>query len=182
MSKLLIITGLPATGKTILSRKIAEHFSIKLLSKDSFKEKLFDINGVKDRDHARFLGQQAYKLLYSECENLLQQNIDLILESNFTRESEEILSNLIKKYNLNCLQILCSCDENVLYPRFVARAFSNDRHKGYLDHIHFPNEKEKLKKDKSYFLDIPAKRHEVDTTDFNKIDYDEIYKIVGEFF
>lgn len=52
MSKisLIIITGLPGTGKTTLGRKLAEEFRLPFISKDDIKEFLFDNLGWKDRE------------------------------------------------------------------------------------------------------------------------------------
>ncbi|MFZ4462043.1 MAG: AAA family ATPase [Patescibacteria group bacterium] len=41
-SLLIIITGLPCTGKTTLGRKLAEELRLPFVSKDDFKELLFD--------------------------------------------------------------------------------------------------------------------------------------------
>jgi predicted kinase len=46
---LIVITGLPGTGKTTLGRKLAEELALPFISKDDIKELLFDGLGWEDR-------------------------------------------------------------------------------------------------------------------------------------
>jgi len=47
--KLIIINGLPGTGKTTIAKPMAEQLGFPLVSKDTIKEFLFDTIGVSDR-------------------------------------------------------------------------------------------------------------------------------------
>ena len=47
-TRLLLVTGLPATGKTTLARLLARRFTAPLLAKDVIKEPLLDVLGAAD--------------------------------------------------------------------------------------------------------------------------------------
>lgn len=45
---LVLVTGLPASGKTTLAQGLAAMLELPLIAKDRYKELLFDVLGVKD--------------------------------------------------------------------------------------------------------------------------------------
>lgn len=47
--QVILVNGLPATGKTTLARRIATDLRLPLLAKDAIKETLFDTLGWSDR-------------------------------------------------------------------------------------------------------------------------------------
>ena len=79
----LIITGAPASGKTTLGRQLAASLHLPFLSKDLFKESLFDSLGWQDRDWSRRLGGASMALLFRVRGALLEADQSVALESNF---------------------------------------------------------------------------------------------------
>ena len=61
----VIITGPPASGKSMLGRELARRLALPLLSKDLFKEVLFDQLGWSDREWS-----PAHCHVYSVMDNL----------------------------------------------------------------------------------------------------------------
>ncbi|MEJ0098294.1 MAG: AAA family ATPase [Pseudomonadota bacterium] len=43
----VLVTGLPATGKTTLANTLAKRYAVPLLAKDAFKERLLDASGPR---------------------------------------------------------------------------------------------------------------------------------------
>jgi len=66
----LIITGAPASGKSTLGRQLAAALSLPYLSKDLFKETLFDSLGWQDRAWSQRLGGTSMALLFRSAEAL----------------------------------------------------------------------------------------------------------------
>ncbi len=168
---LIIISGLPCTGKTILSKKLAEEFCLPLISKDKIKESLFDSLGVKDRAWSKELGKASYPILYSFIETQLKASKSLIVESNFSNQFDTpVLSDIISKYKARVLTIYCECDGTVLFERFKTRALSGKRHPGHQDHLNLDEFKDSLLKGKIEKLEIDCESIVINTSNFEDLD------------
>ena len=133
-SHLIIVTGMPASGKTTLARGISKELSLPLIEKDSIKEKLFDSLGWSDREWSKKVSFATYDLMYYFMEQLLANNQSLVVESNFKPEfANKEIQKLSELYNFKVTQIVCSADRKVLYDRFLRRARSGNRHPGHVD-------------------------------------------------
>jgi predicted kinase len=170
-SVLVIVSGPPASGKTTVSKKLAEALKLPLFSKDSLKESLFDRLGWSDREWSKKLGAAAVELLYQIAELELLAGRSLILESNFKPEFDtERLKKLIVRYGASPLQITCVADGAVLFERFAARAMDGTRHPGHDDAKNLEEFRVKLTDMMYEPLDISGETFVVDTTDFEKVD------------
>jgi len=181
MSKtlLIIISGPPCTGKTTIGKRIAKEFLLPLLSRDDIKESLFDSLGIKDREWSKQLGIASYKILYQVVGSLLQADQSFIVESNFKPEfDEERFLDLQKKYNFEILQIMCKTDGEILFERFKKRSESGGRHPGHVDNQNYNEFKEVLLKGEHRALSLGSKVFEINTTDFDSIDYNSIFSTI----
>ncbi len=79
----IVVNGLPATGKTTLARRLADDFRLPLLAKDAIKETLFETLGWGDRAWSRRLGTATMALLYLLLEEHLRAGQPCIVECNF---------------------------------------------------------------------------------------------------
>ncbi len=175
----IIITGLPATGKTNLAKKISKEFSLPLICKDDFKEILFDILGYTDPKISKKIGIASHDLLYHNAEENLKAKKSFILESNFNPEfANKKILELKKKYNFIPFQIRCITDGKILFERFKKRANSGERHSGHNDDINTYEWYSILKKGKIEALKIGDKVFDIDTADFNKIDYQKLFNFI----
>ncbi len=179
-STVIVITGLPATGKTTLGIQLATHFKVPFLSKDVIKELIFDHLGVEDREFSKKTGRAAYAILYEVADQLMRSGSSFIIESNFKPAFDNATFSAIKeKYAPEFIQVLCWANGEVLLERFAARAESGDRHPGHVDSGNLDEFSSSLLQGRSEPLDIDGKLIEVDTTDFTKIDVDQIIKEIS---
>ncbi len=79
----IVVNGLPATGKTTLARRLATDLHLPLLAKDVIKETLFETLGWSDRAWSRRLGAATMALLYKLLEEQLRAGRPCIVECNF---------------------------------------------------------------------------------------------------
>jgi predicted kinase len=80
---LILITGLPGTGKSTLARTLALHFGVPLICKDTIKEPLLEVIGAPDRVESRRLSDASFAVMFCLARDCLQAGVDLILEGNF---------------------------------------------------------------------------------------------------
>lgn len=178
---LIVISGPACTGKTTLGRHIAQEFHLPFINKDGIKELLFDALGWKDRQWSQKLGRTSIGLLYHFAETLLKADQSLIIENVFRPEyaTKEIL-DLKDRYCFEPFQIQCVADGQVTFQRFKRRSESGERHPGHGDHLNYDEFESFLLRGRSDPLDIGGRRFEVDTTDFEQIDYEVLFKAISE--
>ncbi len=181
MSKisLIIITGLPGTGKTTLGRKLAEELRLPFICKDDIKELLFDGLGWQDREWSKKIGGSSYDLLYFITESLLKAEKSLIVETNFNPKfADKKFLDLKEKYNFLPFQIRCTTDGEILLDRFTKRANSDDRHPGHIDSGSLDEWRPILLQGKIEALNVGGEIFDIDTSDFNKVDYDKLFSAI----
>ncbi len=177
---IIIITGYPGTGKTCLAHHLSENFSVPLVSKDEIKEIMFGSLGWSNVDWSKKLGDASYKLMLYFSEKLLYFARPFILETYFTADSEKELNKLVKKYDLLPLQIVCNSKPELIMQRVKNRAESGERHPGHVDNYRSQELEEKLKS--PYLpLKIGGKILVVEMSDFEMINYSEIYNFIDQY-
>lgn len=129
---LLIVTGPPAAGKSTLGKRLAEDLRLPLLTKDGFKETLFDSLGCHSVERSQQLGGAAYDLLFHAAAALLRAQRDCVIEANFDVEGS-ILSfkRLQVETPYRPLQLVCHARPETLASRYEARHRSGERHPGH---------------------------------------------------
>lgn len=173
MSPLLIIVhGLPATGKTTIAQRLAADIGLPLASKDLFKETLFDTLGWHDRAWGQQLGRASITLLFRFMEAQLQAGCPCIVECNFSPAlaTPEFVA-LRERYAYEPIQIVCRCDGPMLWERFKRRDASGERHAGHVDQASYAELAPLLLRGTTAPLGIGGHVIDVDTTDWNTVDY-----------
>ena len=172
---LIVITGLPGTGKTTLGKKLAEEFHLPFICKDDIKEILFDGLGWQDREWSQKIGGSSYDLLYYITESLLKAEKSLIIETNFNPKfANRKILDLKEKYNFLPVQVRCIADGEILFERFKKRANSEERHPGHVDSENLNEWRPTLLQGKIEALDIGGDFFDIDTSDFNKVNFNEL--------
>ncbi|MCP4537430.1 MAG: ATP-binding protein [Chloroflexi bacterium] len=179
----VIVSGMPCTGKTTLARRVAEQFSLPLMSKDMCKELLFDTLGWKDREWSKRLGYVSSELLFQFLETQLIAHCSCIVESNFKIEFDTARFLDIKnRYGFEPVQIQCVADGHVLVDRFRQRSESGERHPGHCDRSNYDEFQEMLMLGQTPPLDIGGSFVEVDTTDLKIVDYAAVFAEIDRIF
>lgn len=172
---LILVLGMPATGKTHLSKEIANSLALPLVSKDDIKEIMFEGLGWSDREYSKKIGKTSFAILDYFIETQLAAGNSIILESPLKPEFEnDKFRKWQQKYKCKTIQVLCYANGEVLVRRFVERAQSGARHPGHRDDSSLDEFRDDLLKGRAKLLDIEGDVIEVDTTDFSSIDYSKI--------
>ncbi len=170
--RLIIVHGLPATGKTTIAQQLARDLSLPLASKDMFKETLFDTLGWRDRAWSQQIGRASIALLFQFMEMELRVGCSCMVECNFTAAiaTPEFLA-LRERHAYEPVEIVCRCDGRVLWERFKRRAEAGERHPGHVDQETYTELEPRLLQGTSEPLQIGGRLIEVDTTDWSAVDY-----------
>lgn len=138
------------------------------------------------------------EILYYMAQQLMKAQQPFILENNFEYSSEDGIRRLLSDYNYSALTISLTGDYKVIYQRFLERNVSPDRHRGHVVNDCYPEKKERsievLKAESIGYEDylyaieyrgfgafcVEGRRIVVDTTDFSRIDMEELFSQVLE--
>ena len=124
----VVVSGLPASGKTTVARPLARALGLPLISKDAIKEALFDTLGFGDRERSKTLSRAADAVMVRVAQGLNAAVLD-----NFWHA--ETASELLAPLSGPMIEVFCSCDPDVALARFRSR----DRHPGHVDHLLDPD-------------------------------------------
>lgn len=128
----MVIGGAPGVGKSTLGRRLGRELEFPFLSKDGFKEALYDAVRPSDRAAAKTLGSPAYHVMYHALSCLLDSGIGAVLESNFVRGlSEPELRPFLTR--TRAVLLLCSTSPAIAGQRYAERALRGERHWGHHD-------------------------------------------------
>jgi predicted kinase len=176
---IIIVTGRPAAGKSTLAKWLSQELKLPLVSKDSIREELFDRLGWKDRKWAQELGKASVDMMFYFARAELEVEHSIIMGNSFYPPvSNPRFQALKEQYNAQSIQIVCDSDRETLFQRFKSRADSGSRHPGHGDQAVLEELYANLADNSSAVFEIGGLIIEVDTTDFAKVDYQEILKQV----
>jgi predicted kinase len=154
----VVVTGIPASGKTTLATELSAQLGWPLISKDVVKEALFDALGTGDLLWSQRLGRAGHVVMSSLAATIPR----VILEAHFHRGvAEPDLLALDRRI----VQIYCRCPVDLAAERYRRRIDDPDRHAGHLREHQSDQVIERWMKETPTPLDLPnAHLIEVDTT------------------
>lgn len=136
----ILISGIPASGKSYFSEYLSCYLDVPSISKDNIKEILFDTIGFSSREEKIHLDDAAtLSMLYcAEC--FMKHNKVFIMESNFDKKSKPQLVELINQYNYKSITVSLTGEYTTIYKRLILRNKSSERHPGHIVNDYYPRE------------------------------------------
>ena len=186
----ILVTGIPASGKSTVAEVLAERLGLPVISKDRIKELLFDEIGFDSREKKVKLGIASMNIMYYIAEQLMKNHQAFILENNFENASKDGLFSILEKYSCKAITITLTGDYEKIYQRFLERNAGPDRHRGHVVNDSYPEKKGVSSESRISYDDFAAgivnrgmdsfaangPHITVDTTDFGKIDMEDLVK------
>lgn len=131
--QLLVVSGHPGSGKTTVARKLAEVLRWPLVSRDDFKELLFDHLGIGDRAWSQKLGGVSYDMMDRALHLLMETGAGVVAETNFSAAAAASLRTRAEYMAYEVLEVCCTAPPSELMARFRRRADNGERHPGHQD-------------------------------------------------
>ncbi|MFB6469049.1 AAA family ATPase [Cytobacillus sp. Hz8] len=190
---LILLAGLPGTGKTYLSEFIIKYLGeFYLLSQDELKEYYCDVFGYNNLEEKQRVEKIAWSKYYEIMERQMQLGKNIISDYPFSQKQKPHIQQLVERYGYKVATIRLIADLNVLFERQKKRDLDPARH---LSHIVTSYKKGNYLADRSkadnlltyeefikrcttrgYDTFELGKLFEVDVTDFTKVDYSKLVK------
>ena len=129
MPRLIIINGLPASGKSTLAAKLSAELGYPAFAKDDFKELIADTIGYTDHESTQKFGKASFVALFFVAKRCIEKGVSVIIEGNFSlgEETKTFLSD-IQKTNAKVQEVICHTKPELLNKRFKERIQDPSRH------------------------------------------------------
>jgi predicted kinase len=117
---LVIVSGAPASGKTTLSRLLADRLPLPLLAKDRLRQIFRDAFDAETREENRRLLSPGFVIFYELISELLRSGVGVVAECNFHRGISEPEMRPVAALGTPVI-VHCQVDRALSVRRFIAR-------------------------------------------------------------
>jgi shikimate kinase len=124
----IVVSGLAASGKTVVGRALSRGLSLPLIDKDDILEALFDSMGCEDREQRHRLSRASDEVLF----RVAASSRPVVLVNWWNHTAPDRLRLIAD----SVVEVFCDCSIEVAAARFAAR----QRHPGHLDSLRTPEE------------------------------------------
>ncbi len=135
---LIMITGLPGSGKSSFCAYASRKLNLPVLEKDHYKEILFDDIGFKSREEKLKLGTAAMNIMYDHARQLLKMGMSVIMDNNFENASLPGIKKLASETGCRLITVRFEDDIAAIHRRFLKRDKDPRRHRGHAVNTCYP--------------------------------------------
>jgi predicted kinase len=118
----IIVSGLPASGKSTVGQALSEALNLPLIDKDVILESLFASLGIGDNEWRNKLSRASDTILWQ----LAASAHGAVLVNWWHRDT---IKNELRQLDGTVVEVFCDCPADVAHKRFIERK----RHRGHLD-------------------------------------------------
>ena len=123
---LILITGIPGSGKTTISQKLSRELRIKRISKDGFKLDYYEKYGFASNEEKHELDKLAEEQVYQEIVYRAQSGTDLIVDKWYV--DTDIIIQQVPKHVMNIICVQLSVSPQIAAKRYNQRINDGTRH------------------------------------------------------
>lgn len=125
----VVISGLPASGKTRLARRLAPALNLPLIDKDDVLDRLFELKGIGDAAWRRALSRESDAILQQEAANSSGAILVSFWRVPGMASDSGTPTDWLHAPSHHLVNVHCVCEPEIAALRFVRRI----RHPGHLD-------------------------------------------------
>ena len=115
---LIVVSGLPGTGKSYFCGKLAERLDFIILESDALRKTLFPLPTYSLTESSHL-----FQTIHMLIEELLKKGVPLILDAtNLSERYRERLYNIADRLNVRLILVRVEAPPEVVYERLKARA------------------------------------------------------------
>ncbi|CAH0310244.1 hypothetical protein SRABI96_04958 [Peribacillus sp. Bi96] len=188
---LILLAGLPGTGKTYLSNIINSKLgSFYNLSQDDLKEYYCDIYGYRNLEEKQKIEKIAWAKYYEIMEQQMQVGDNIMSDYPFSQKQKPHIQQLVDRYGYKVVTIRLIADLDVLFERQKKRDLDPTRHLSHIvtsykkgDHLANRSNADNLLiyeefinrcTTRGYDTFELGKLYEVDVSDYTKVNYSRL--------
>jgi predicted kinase len=166
VSLLVLVSGLPASGKSTLARRLSADLCLPLVSRDRLRPTLGSLIAVVPGEEEGWrVGRALDQIINHFVHRVLDVGIGAVIDANFNwPEQMEAVRELVAERRPDCFEVCLWADPDVLRGRFSARGDPP------LSDELTPIFEKAVSRPRVPVLRPPAKVVEFDTTDFTEIE------------
>ena len=121
MKKVVIVNGIPASGKSTVAKKISQHFDWPYLSIDAIKEPFMGLHEHIDRAFNRELGKAAYKVIWDAVASAPKGCV-YVIDAWFGFQPKELLESYVDQAEVvEVIEVWNQISPEVVAERYRSR-------------------------------------------------------------
>lgn len=136
MKRVLLVNGVPASGKSTVARALADAGGWPFLTLDTVKEAFFAHLGTGDRDYNRQLGKASYQAIFALIGDF-PEGSTTVVDAWFGFQPVAVLTAHLENAKVSRVaEVWCHAPPAVIGERYQSRLSS--RHAGHLGQSYVP--------------------------------------------
>jgi len=141
--RIWVICGMPATGKSSISKALAEILEVEPIQSDMVRKKLFGLKpherGGKlfgEKIYSSSAGSMTYEKIFDSVKEKIATSSSIIVDATFSEEKDrEKLMALAMENRIKPLFIECTAEEDLIKERLLRRQFTPSLSDARLDNF-----------------------------------------------
>lgn len=171
---LILVNGLPGTGKSTLATKLSSDLTLPCMGKDMLKEFFFDALAIEGREQSRMIGRAVIEMLYTLAETYLSHKQSLIEECPFFVEfGRPKFQTMLSLYPAHVIEVYCHTEKDERRRRVIERNEAGGRHQGHIEALNYLGAEDPEPYDDYAPLEV-GDLIKVDTTHFGDTEYERL--------